>query len=288
MWLFLLPRHLQVLLPSSLCLHQRSWMESHAGPSQRSNDKKSIENKSFLNLRHSFSFWSSFNLFVLFFTPPLQLMVTGTLRTESVATCVWTAPVSRRQTRSNWSLMNSPTQRWQKYKPDVVGRRSQKQNQQCLYNKPNATERLFTGNHFSSSWFFTDCCSLSLQKLFACAKSLFISDQDKRKHFCLLLRLFVGSRQDVGSFQSRMIKVISKPSQKRQSMKNADCEFHKSTFYHLFDFEIELWFKNGVLHLAWLVNQHFKHLFVFYPNFNQMTRTWTNLFWRQTSQMGLD
>ncbi|XP_075869455.1 recombining binding protein suppressor of hairless-like protein [Nelusetta ayraudi] len=57
--------------------------------------------------------------------------------------------------------------------------------------------------------------------MFACAKSLFISDQDKRKHFCLLLRLFL-SRQEVGSFPSRLIKVISKPSQKRQSMKNAD------------------------------------------------------------------
>lgn len=60
--------------------------------------------------------------------------------------------------------------------------------------------------------------------MFACAKSLFISDQDKRKHFRLLLRLFLGDRQEVGSFQSRMIKVISKPSQKRQSMKNADRE----------------------------------------------------------------
>ncbi|XP_071350284.1 recombining binding protein suppressor of hairless-like protein isoform X2 [Trachinotus anak] len=59
-------------------------------------------------------------------------------------------------------------------------------------------------------------------RMFACAKSLFISDQDKRKHFRLLLRLFLGNRQEVGSFQSRMIKVISKPSQKRQSMKNAD------------------------------------------------------------------
>ncbi|XP_068598210.1 recombining binding protein suppressor of hairless-like protein [Brachionichthys hirsutus] len=59
-------------------------------------------------------------------------------------------------------------------------------------------------------------------RMFACAKSLFISNQDKRKHFCLLLRLLLGNKQEVGSFQSRMIKVISKPSQKRQSMKNAD------------------------------------------------------------------
>uniref|UniRef100_A0A3Q3M1J7 Recombination signal binding protein for immunoglobulin kappa J region-like n=1 Tax=Mastacembelus armatus TaxID=205130 RepID=A0A3Q3M1J7_9TELE len=59
-------------------------------------------------------------------------------------------------------------------------------------------------------------------RLFACAKSLFISDQDKRKHFRLVLQLFLGNRQELGSFQSRMIKVISKPSQKRQSMKNAD------------------------------------------------------------------
>ncbi|XP_067361235.1 recombining binding protein suppressor of hairless-like protein isoform X2 [Channa argus] len=59
-------------------------------------------------------------------------------------------------------------------------------------------------------------------RMFACAKSLFISDQDKRKHFRLLLQLFLGNRREVGSFQSRMIKVISKPSQKRQSMKNAD------------------------------------------------------------------
>uniref|UniRef100_A0A3P9D2Z8 Recombination signal binding protein for immunoglobulin kappa J region like n=1 Tax=Maylandia zebra TaxID=106582 RepID=A0A3P9D2Z8_9CICH len=68
----------------------------------------------------------------------------------------------------------------------------------------------------------THAVCVSRQQMFACAKSLFISDQDKRKHFCLLLRLFLNNRQEVGSFQSRMIKVISKPSQKRQSMKNAD------------------------------------------------------------------
>lgn len=95
---------------------------------------------------------------------------------------------------------------------------------------------------------FTPFLCVSLQQMFACAKSLFISDQDKRKHFRLLLQLFLGNRQEVGSFQSRMIKVISKPSQKRQSMKNADCESH-------------LWF---ILHfLSVSVSRSFVHLFYY-------------------------
>ncbi|KAK2857735.1 hypothetical protein Q7C36_005654 [Tachysurus vachellii] len=49
-----------------------------------------------------------------------------------------------------------------------------------------------------------------------------LKDTDKRKHFRLLLRLFQSGGQEIGSFQSGLIKVISKPSQKRQSMKNAD------------------------------------------------------------------
>ncbi|XP_030634933.1 recombining binding protein suppressor of hairless-like protein [Chanos chanos] len=73
----------------------------------------------------------------------------------------------------------------------------------------------------------TDSLKLSFEeqadrRMFACAKTLYISDTDKRKHFRLLLRLFFSSGQEIGSFQSNLIKVISKPSQKRQSMKNAD------------------------------------------------------------------
>lgn len=70
---------------------------------------------------------------------------------------------------------------------------------------------------------------------FGLARNLFISDTDRRKSFCLNFKLFYKSERDIGSFLSRPMKVISKPSKKKQSASNAEMCIECGTTVSLFN-----------------------------------------------------
>ena len=67
------------------------------------------------------------------------------------------------------------------------------------------------------------------------ARTLYISDQDKRKSFCMHTKIFYKNGRDVGSFTSRPVKVISKPSKKKQSLNNAEMCVESGTEISLFN-----------------------------------------------------
>lgn len=79
-------------------------------------------------------------------------------------------------------------------------------------------------------------------------KQLFISDVDeKKKKVEALVKITAPASDDepervIGTFQSRPIKVISKPSKKRQSAKNLECQSSRTdVLIHLLILLIEMY-----------------------------------------------
>ena len=120
----------------------------------------------------------------------------------------------------------------------------------CIYlygdgwrNKREDLMRLGESEHGSQLCAFIGIgnSDLDMQQLdlngrhYCAAKTLFISDSDKRKHFQLSLKMFYGNGCDIGVFHSKRIKVISKPSKKKQSLKNADLCIASGTKVALFN-----------------------------------------------------
>ncbi|RCH99983.1 hypothetical protein CU097_007461 [Rhizopus azygosporus] len=68
------------------------------------------------------------------------------------------------------------------------------------------------------------------------SKQLYINDADeKRKRVEVLAKVQLGNGLHLGTFQSKGIKVISKPSKKRQSVKNMELCIHHGTTISLFN-----------------------------------------------------
>lgn len=91
------------------------------------------------------------------------------------------------------------------------------------------------------------------------SKQLYINDADeKRKRVEVLAKVQLGNGLHLGTFQSKGIKVISKPSKKRQSVKNMECKsFFSLYIVSIADSFIICLFRYYSMHPSW-----YNHFFI--------------------------
>lgn len=129
----------------------------------------------------------------------------------------WTNTCSSSDTQSSSTLFQSPSTVLAPPKLTIhISGETINQNGVLEWQTPNGTTIDPSTAAPSSTSFVSGRCV---------SKQLYINDADeKRKRVEVLAKIQLSNGLQLGTFPSKGIKVISKPSKKRQSVKNMECK----------------------------------------------------------------
>ncbi|ORX53452.1 LAG1-DNAbind-domain-containing protein, partial [Piromyces finnis] len=110
----------------------------------------------------------------------------------------------------------------QNYNKLIIGSKL-KESSNSLINNLKNMELSKTSRYSLNSSLLKKSTDLNIETIGKCLfKQLFISDSDKRKFFSIFVKIMSSDGTHFGTFESKPVKIISKPSKKKQSVKNID------------------------------------------------------------------